>query len=122
MNSEDRDLILSPAADQIQNYCYELAHQLGLELEYVYLGVDKAPPCTDARYKLTVKGGPGGLRWFWFTRDKITGYSTGTSTTTVQNEIRKNLETCLDAARQRSALASEKDLFGSEYDRNSKLG
>ena len=92
MNSEDRDLILSPAADQIRDYCYELGHQLGLELECVYWGVDQAPCCPNAPYKLTVKMGPQELSWFWFTRDEIAGCLTGTSTASVQDRIRVELE------------------------------
>src|SRR5438270_11235632 len=95
MNSEDRDLILSPAADQIRDYCYELGHQLGLELECVYWGVDKEPRCPNAPYKLTVKMGPQELLWFWLTEGEIAGYITGTSIARVQERIRTELEAFL---------------------------
>jgi hypothetical protein len=95
MNSEDRDLILSTAAEQIRDYCYEHGQQLGLELERVYWGVDEAPRCLDAPYKLTVKVRPKKLPWFFFTRDQIEGYLTGVSTACVQSRIREGLEACL---------------------------
>jgi hypothetical protein len=92
MDSVDRNLILTPAADKIRDYCYELGHQLGLKLECVYWGVDKAPRCPNAPYKLTVKMGPQEFPWFWFTRDEIAGYVTGTSTVSVQDRIRTGLK------------------------------
>jgi hypothetical protein len=92
MNSKDSARIRSRGADEIRDYCINLGQQFGLELKHVFWGVDESPPCPDAPYKLTVKMGPQELPWFWFTRDEIEGYITGTSTRCVQDRIRKDLE------------------------------
>jgi hypothetical protein len=71
--------------------------------------VNDVLPRPDAPYKLTVNVGPLGSPWFPFTQDEIAGYITGTSTASVQERIRVELEARLDAAERRSALALEKD-------------
>jgi hypothetical protein len=52
MPAEDVTVILSPGAQQIQAYCYELGHQFGLPLESVEWGVDLALPCKPCHHFL----------------------------------------------------------------------
>ena len=92
MQAADMTILLSPGAQQMQAYCYKLGYHFGLPLESVEWGVDWAPLCAHAPYKLTVKVGPLGRAWFWFTRDEVTGYGTAVSTTRVQARIRADLD------------------------------
>jgi hypothetical protein len=97
MSSDHMDVITSRSAEEILAYCRTLAQELGLTLADVvdvWWSYNLAPDYPDAPYHLVLsitkplKATPE----FWFTRDQVLGYTTGTARDAIQSEIRKDLE------------------------------
>jgi hypothetical protein len=79
---------------EIRAYCKTLAKELDLTLDYIVSGCALTPPTPGAPYNLTVsivkpfEADPQ----FWFTAEKVRGYTTGATKAVIENEIRHDLE------------------------------
>jgi hypothetical protein len=97
MSSDHMDVITSLSAEEIRAYCRTLAQELELTLADVadvWWSYDLAPDHPEAPYHLVLsitkplKTTPE----FWFTREQVLGYTTGTTSGAIQSEIRQDLK------------------------------
>ena len=101
MSGDYLAVMTSPSAKEIETYCYSLAQELGLTLDYTWWGYADHPGHRTDPYNLHLsvskpfKAEPQ----FWFTREQVLGYAKGNTKTAIQREISHDLTIRLRDAR-----------------------
>jgi hypothetical protein len=97
MSSDHEEVWNSRSAAEIVAYCEALAQELGLTVENVQRGHALHPDHLDDPYDLCIsitepfEADPQ----FWFTREEVLGYATGTTKAAIESRIRTDLESHL---------------------------
>jgi hypothetical protein len=92
MSRDDQLIEKSEGAMQIQNFCYDIAKELGPELESVYWSFEYVEPPESERHVLNIKAKNGTTTEIRFTRAEIEAYPMRHGTDKTNKKIKMELE------------------------------
>jgi len=92
MNRDDMLIEKSEGAKQIETLCYDIAVELGLELEPVYWSLEFVKPPESERHILDVEAKNGMTTEIRFSRAEIEAFTTSPGKEITEKKIRMELE------------------------------
>lgn len=92
MSRDDQLIEKSEGAKQIENFCYDIAKQLCLELESVHWSFEYVEPPESERHVLNIKAKNGTTTEIRFSRVEIEACTTSPGKERTKKKIRMELE------------------------------